>query len=91
MHPKLMSNEQIGIIKSSKNGHVCAWKLPQIKILQVDFLTPRNPDIMVEKKSEFVADLTFSRYKAEILPTGVIDPEKRLVAQFCGFEASVDR
>ena len=28
------------------------------------------------KKSEFVADFTFSRYKAKILHTGVIDPEK---------------
>ena len=42
MHPKLMSNEQIDIKKSSKNGHVWAWKLPQILTLQVDFLEILN-------------------------------------------------
>ena len=31
---------------------------------------------MVEKKSEFVVECTFSRYEAKISPTRVIDPEK---------------
>ncbi len=38
IHPKLMSNEHIGIKKSSKNGHVWPVKFAQISILQVDFL-----------------------------------------------------
>ena len=38
MRSKLMSNKQIGIKKSSKNGHVWPVKFAQISILQVDFL-----------------------------------------------------
>ena len=33
MHPNLMSNKQIDIKKSLKNGHVWAWKLPKISTL----------------------------------------------------------
>ena len=42
MHPKLMSNEQIDIKKSLKNGHVWPVNCAKISILQVDFLEILN-------------------------------------------------
>ena len=41
---------------------------------------------MVEK-SEFMADSTFLYYKAKILSTGVIDPEKAFKARFSHLSA----
>ena len=47
-------------------------RIGQVRILQ----NQEGLKYIGRKKSEFVADFTFSRYKAKILPTGVIDPEK---------------
>ena len=41
-HPKLISNEQIGIRKSLKNGHVWPVNCAKISIFQVDFLEILN-------------------------------------------------
>ena len=41
-HPNLISNEQIGIRKSLKNGHVWPVNCAKISIFQVDFLEILN-------------------------------------------------
>ena len=56
MHPKLMSNEQIGIKKSLKNGHVWPVNCAQISILQVDFLEILNNSRTRNENSDIFFD-----------------------------------